>query len=89
MSKIQESKNFKETSTICFFNYDLGFGGTEKVIVSLANYFSLLGRKVTILTLSDRNDFTAFLQPEIKIVSLKVDKIKRVLPKLIHFIMKK
>jgi glycosyltransferase involved in cell wall biosynthesis len=88
MSKSQESKNFKETSTICFFNYDLGFGGTEKVIVSLANYFSLLGRKVTILTLSDRNDFAAFLQPEIKIVSLKVDKIKLALPKLIHFIMK-
>ena len=58
--------------SVCFLNYDLGFGGTEKVIVSLANHFSSLGRKVTIVILSDRNDFAEFIKPEIEIVCLNI-----------------
>ena len=74
--------------SVCFLNYDLGFGGTEKVIVSLANYFSSLGRKVTILTLSDRNDFAEFIQPDIEIVCLNINKIKYLPHKLIHFVIR-
>lgn len=72
--------------SVCFLNYDLGFGGTEKVIVSLANHFSSLGKKVTILTLSERNDFLEFIEPEIEIVSLNIDKIKFLPLKLINFL---
>jgi glycosyltransferase involved in cell wall biosynthesis len=62
--------------SVCFLNYDLSFGGTEKVIVSLANYLSAQKRKVTILLLSNKNDFKDFLSPEVEIISLDISKIK-------------
>jgi len=74
--------------SVCFLNYDLGFGGTEKVIVSLANHFSSLGRKVTIVILSDRNDFAEFIKPEIEIVCLNINKIKFMPHKLIYFVIR-
>ena len=49
------TKRIRDES-VCFLNYDLSFGGTEKVIVSLANHLSSLGRPVTIITLSSNND---------------------------------
>jgi glycosyltransferase involved in cell wall biosynthesis len=88
MLKAPQYSSKIEMGSVCFLNYDLGFGGTEKVIVSLANYFSSLGRKVTIVTLSNRNDFAEFIQPEIEIVCLNINKIKFMPHKLIHFVIK-
>ncbi len=86
MLKVPEHSSKIGMGSVCFLNYDLGFGGTEKVIVSLANYFSSVGRKVIIVTLSDRNDFAEFIQPEIEIVCLKINKIKFLPHKLIRFV---
>ena len=86
-----KNTTFNEHSSkdsICFLNYDLGFGGTEKVIVSLANHFTAIGKNVTILILSNKNDFKDFLHPNINVTSLNVSKIKFLLPNLINFVRK-
>ena len=88
MEDISLSKDSSGNSSICFLNYDLAFGGTEKVIVSLANHFQSLGKKVTILTLSDANDFIDFLHPDIAIECLQIAKMKLLVPKLSQFILK-
>ncbi|MDC0062309.1 glycosyltransferase [Pseudomonadota bacterium] len=80
------SRNDIEGNSVCFLNYDLAFGGTEKVIVSLANHFHFLGKKVTILILSEKNDFKDFLNPEISVICLNVRKMKYLTPKLSQFI---
>ena len=72
--------------TICFFVYSLKTGGTEKVIVYLANYFSLQGRNVTLLTVSEGNDLKDIINPKIKIVCLNKEKISHAIPSLIRFI---
>tara|TARA_B100000787_G_scaffold33904_1_gene23396 strand:- start:409 stop:1536 length:1128 start_codon:yes stop_codon:yes gene_type:complete len=88
MEDISLSKDSSGNSSICFLNYDLAFGGTEKVIVSLANHFQSLGKKVTILTLSDANDFNDFLHPDVAIECLQITKMKLLVPKLSQFILK-
>ncbi len=88
MHDITDSKNYVEGESICFLNFDLAFGGTEKVIVSLANHFHSLGKKVTILTLSNKNDFEGFLNSEICVTCLNVRKMKFLIPKLSHYILK-
>ena len=88
MEKILSSQDLQGSSSICFLNYDLAFGGTEKVIVALANHFQSLGKKVTILTLSHTNDFNRFLHPDIVIECLHIKKMKFLLPKLSRFILK-
>jgi len=88
MLDITDSKNYVEGESICFLNFDLAFGGTEKVIVSLANHFHSLGKKVTILTLSNKNDFEGFLNSEICVTCLNVRKMKFLIPKLSHYILK-
>ena len=67
MSETFKFSNDPKRNSVCFFNFDLGFGGTEKVIVSLANHFSSNGINVTILTLNERNDFVNFIQMCLKI----------------------
>jgi len=88
MEDISSSQDSQGSSSICFLNYDLAFGGTEKVIVSLANHFQSLGKNVTILTLSDNNDFHGFLHPDIAIECLQIKKMKLLVPKLSQFILK-
>ena len=72
--------------SICFLNYDLSFGGTEKVIVSLANHLCSLGRPITIITLSSNNDFQKFLDPKVEIISLEISSMKRFIPRLISLL---
>ena len=50
---LQEGKVCIEGS-VCFLNYDLSFGVTEKVIDSLENYFYAQSRKVIILPISNK-----------------------------------
>jgi glycosyltransferase involved in cell wall biosynthesis len=86
MPASQEPNSLLQNGSVCFLNYDLAFGGTEKVIAALANHLSSSGRAVTILTLSNRNDFKSFIDPSIQIVSLNVSRIKFFIPTLIRFI---
>ena len=86
MCPARDPKSLLSNGSVCFLNYDLAYGGTEKVIASLANHFNASGRKVTILTLSSRNDFKNFIHPEIQIISLNISRIKFLIPSLIRFI---
>ena len=72
--------------SICFFTYNLTFGGAEKVVVYLANYFVLKGMEVTLLTISEGNDLQEAINPEIKIICLNKDKIINAIPSLIKFL---
>ena len=74
------------SGSVCFLNYDLSFGGTEKVIASLANQLSNSGRAVSILTLSDNNDFKSFIQDDVEIISLNIPSIRYLIPSLVRFI---
>jgi glycosyltransferase involved in cell wall biosynthesis len=86
MCPARDPNSLLSNGSVCFLNYDLAYGGTEKVIASLANHFNNSGRKVTILTLSSRNDFKNFIHPEIQIISLNISRIKFLIPSLIRFI---
>ena len=86
MFPARDPNSLLSNGSVCFLNYDLAYGGTEKVIASLANHFNASGRKVTILTLSSRNDFKNFIHPEIKIISLNISRVKFLIPSLIRFI---
>ena len=81
-----KSNSLLKKISVCFFNYNLAFGGTEKVIVSLANNFIASGRQVTILTVSHENDFKNIIHPDIKLVSLGHTKIRASIPALISFV---
>tara|TARA_B100000767_G_C19772275_1_gene540693 strand:- start:1523 stop:3694 length:2172 start_codon:yes stop_codon:yes gene_type:complete len=81
-----ESNNLFKKGSVCFFNYNLAFGGTEKVIVSLANNFIASGRQVTILTVSDENDFKSSIHPDIKLVCLGLTKIRSSIPSLASYL---
>ena len=72
--------------SICFFTYNLTFGGAEKVVVYLANYFALRGMEVTLLTISKGNDLKDIINPKIKIVCLNKEKIVNAIPSLIKFV---
>lgn len=74
--------------SVCFLTFDLAFGGSEKVIVTLANELSLSGRDVSIAMLGQKNDFTNILSPNIKIVLLNCKNIKYSPPTLLNFFYK-
>ena len=83
-----QSNSFLKKGSVCFFNYNLAFGGTEKVIVSLANNFIASGRQVTILTVSHENDFQNTIHPDVKLVTLGIAKIRVSIPSLVSFLLK-
>jgi len=62
--------------SVCFLTLDMGFGGAEKVIATLANKLSESGREVTIVTFLDQNDFSNVLDTRIKIDYLSVKNFK-------------
>jgi len=65
-------QNFLTKGSVCFVTLDMGFGGAEKVIATLANEFIQSGRAVTILTLIDQNDFTHALDSRVKLQTLSI-----------------
>ena len=72
--------------SVCFFTFDLGTGGTEKVVIYLANYLVTKGRDVTLLTVFDKNDLEHLISPKVKIACLHKNKIRNAIPALIKFI---
>lgn len=77
-----------KNGSVCFFAYDLSFGGAEKVIVTMANELSLSGRDISIAMLGQQNDFLNILSPKIKIIPLNCKNIKYSLPKIFNFFYK-
>ena len=74
--------------SIFFFTYDLNTGGTEKVVVYLANYFSERNYRVTLLTVSSGNDLKKIIGSNINLVSLGERKVMKSIIPLIKFIKK-
>ena len=69
-------KYFLTKGSVCFLTLDMGFGGAEKVIATLANKFIQSGREVTILTLIDHNDFIHTLDSRVKLQTLSIKNFK-------------
>ena len=73
-------------TSIVFFLYSLDIGGTEKVLVQLANYFAGKNYKVTILTVSDSNHLTDLIDKKVQISSLGRNTIKSAFFPLIKYV---
>jgi glycosyltransferase involved in cell wall biosynthesis len=69
-------QNFLTKGSVCFLTLDMGFGGAEKVIATLANKFIQSGREVTIVTLIDQNDFMHLLDSRVKLQTLSIKNFK-------------
>jgi glycosyltransferase involved in cell wall biosynthesis len=82
------AKNKVVNGSVCFLTTDLTIGGTERVIVTLANELILSGRDVTIATLGKKNDFSNFLNPKVKIISLNCENIRYLPIALLNFFFK-
>ena len=80
--------NFLIKGSVCFLSLDMGYGGAEKVISTLANELVRSGREVTILTLFDQNDFRQALDTRIKLHSLSIKNFKISFFSLCKFIYK-
>ena len=65
---------------------DLRGGGAERVAVNLANSFAQRGYAVDMLLLSAEGDFLSDLNPEVNVVDLQVDRMRRVLFPLIRYL---
>ena len=72
--------------SISIFIYDLNLGGTEKVMVNLANYVSINNFLVTIIIVSKNKRLKKELLPNIKIISFNKKRIFESLPSLIGYI---
>ena len=53
----------------------LGYGGAERVVVNLANYFSSGAYDVSVLILNDYAPLACLLSPKIKVVNLRKNRI--------------
>ena len=65
---------------------DLRGGGAERVAVNLANCFIQRGYAVDMVLLSAEGDFLSDLHPDVNVVDLKVDRMRRVLFPLINYL---
>ena len=61
-------------------------GGAERVAVNLANSFTQRGYAVDMVLLSATGDFLSDLHPDVNVVDLKVDRMRRVLFPLINYL---
>lgn len=72
---------------IVLFIFDLGLGGTEKVMVNLANYLNRNDFKVHILTISDiRTDLLNEINEGVEIESLRASRILFSYTRLLRYI---
>ena len=72
--------------TVFFFLYDLKIGGTEKVVIYLANYLANQNLQVNILTVSDHNDLKILIDPKISLFSLNKTSLKSSIIPLYSFV---
>ena len=77
------------SGSVCFLNYNLAFGGTEKVIVSLANHLAASGRSVSILIMTPDHDFKDFLNPSVEVIHLNISSMKQVVPSLLKLLIRR
>ena len=75
--------------SIYFLTYDLSTGGTEKVVVYLANYFASKNNKVTLLTVFSTNDLKHIIDPKIEVVSFNQKKISNFILPFLSYVKKK
>ena len=60
----------KSTTHLLVFIYSMGDGGAERVTASLANYWVIQGRAVTIVTLAPQSTDLFDLHPDVQRISL-------------------
>ncbi|MDG2061507.1 MAG: glycosyltransferase [SAR86 cluster bacterium] len=77
----------RKNSSIYFFLYDLRIGGTEKVVIYLANYFVQQNLNVSILTISNENHLNDLIDPRINIKSLNKKVISSAFFPLYRFVL--
>ena len=71
---------------VSIFVFDLNLGGTEKVMVNLANYLSINNCNVNILMIGSNNYLQKELLPAISVISLNKKKISQSFIDLIKYI---
>lgn len=71
---------------IAFFLVDLGGGGAEKVILSLANGFAQAGLKVDLVLVKLEGDYLASISPAIRVINLDRQRLTSSLPPLVKYL---
>jgi glycosyltransferase involved in cell wall biosynthesis len=71
---------------IAFFLVDLGGGGAEKVMLSLAGGFAERGLKVDLVLVKLEGDYLALIPPNVRVVNLSSPRLISSLPLLITYL---
>ena len=71
---------------IAFFLVDLGGGGAEKVMLSLANGFAQAGLKVDLLLVKLEGDYLALIDPAIEVINLDRQRLISSIPPLVKYL---
>ncbi len=71
---------------ISIFMPDLGGGGAERVVINLANAFSARGYQVEMVLMSARGEFLSELHPDIRVVDLKIERVRKLLFSLTNYL---
>lgn len=82
----QKNLTKNKMKEISIFVYDLNIGGTEKVMVNLANFLSLKNYLVTFIMVGSNNFLQKELLPEVSIVSFNKKRVPASLLDLIKYI---
>jgi glycosyltransferase involved in cell wall biosynthesis len=77
-----------DLTDIAFFLVDLGGGGAEKVMLSLAGGFAERGLKVDLVLVKLTGDYHSLISPKVRIVNLSHPRLITSLPLLIDYLKK-
>jgi glycosyltransferase involved in cell wall biosynthesis len=71
---------------IAFFLVDLGGGGAEKVMLSLANGFANKGLKIDLVLVRLEGDYLSLISPDIRVINFNSSRLITSLPLLIKYL---
>ncbi len=73
---------------IAFFLMDLGGGGAEKVMLSLAGGFAEQGLNVDLVLVKTEGDYLSLISPKVRLVKLEGKRLITSLPLLVNYLRK-
>ena len=71
---------------IAFFLVDLGGGGAEKVMLSLAGGFAEQGFKVDVIVAILKGEYLSLISPKVRLIDLKSQRLLGSLPGLTNYL---
>lgn len=82
----QSSRSTKLLPLVSMLLPNLHIGGAERVAVNIANHLIALGYRIDMVLLVAEGDFLTLLDPRVRVVSLKAQRFRWLLPHLIGYL---